>query len=61
MLYRYVVNKMFIVFKYEKKLHTPEEHTPAGALNFPLPSLQFALLGDLLLVTVITKKMAREG
>ena len=52
---------MFIVFKYEKKLHTPEEHTPAGALNFPLPSLQFALLGDLLLVTVIKKKMAREG
>ena len=47
---------MFIVFKYEKKLHTLEEHTPAGDLKYPLPSLQFALPADLLLVTVITKK-----
>ena len=56
MLYRYVVNKMFIVFKYEKKLHTP-----AGALNFLLPSLQFALLADLLLVTVITPQKNGKG
>lgn len=50
-----------LVFKYEKKLPTPEEHTPAGALNLPLPSLQFALLADLLLVNSDHQKPKKKN